>query len=76
MRDRARVAHLGEEALARVRVALDGGRQELEGDRLADFQVVCPVDLTHAAAPRKRDDAVAVGEEGAGREAAGFGGMR
>src|SRR5262245_55295587 len=33
--------------------------QELEGDRLSKFQVLCPIPLTHAASAEQADDAVA-----------------
>ena len=51
------------------RVVGDVGGQELQRDRLAELQVVGAVDLAHAAAAEQADDAVAAGEQGAGREA-------
>src|SRR2546425_4287797 len=36
-------------------------RKEFQGHRLAQFQVVGAVDLTHAAAPQQADDPEAVG---------------
>ena len=43
---------------------------------LPELQVVGAIHLAHAAAPDERDDAVAVAEDGAGREAAGVEGRR
>ncbi len=45
-------------------------RQKLEGDRLAQLQVVGTVHLAHAAAAETAHDAISLGEQGAGREAA------
>ena len=46
-----------------------GVRQELQRDRLAEAQIVGPIDLAHAAAAEQTDDAVAAVEERARREA-------
>ena len=62
VRDLARHAHLAVEALEALGVALERARQELEGDRLLELQVVGAVDLAHPAAAEQADDAVALGE--------------
>ena len=51
-------------------VLVDVGREKLERDRLPELQVVCAVDLAHAAAAETLDDAVAPAEERARFEAA------
>jgi hypothetical protein len=43
-------AHLFQEAAAAIRVLAEGRREELQGHRLAELQVVRPVDLTHSTA--------------------------
>ena len=43
--------------------------QELQRDGLAELEIVGAVDLAHAAAAERRDDAEAAGEERAGGEA-------
>ena len=72
VRDLARDAHLGVEALEAVLLRSESPRQELQRDRLAELQVVGAIDLAHAAAPEQADDPVALGEHRAGREAAGL----
>ena len=57
------VAEPGEGGLAHV-----GGREELEGDRLVEDQIVGAVDLAHAALAEPSEDAVAAGEHRAGNE--------
>jgi hypothetical protein len=55
--DLARGAHFTEEAPQALGVRVESGREELEGDRLTELQVVGPVDLTHPASsipPRPR----------------------
>ena len=42
-------------------VLLQSGRQELEGNRLAELEVVGTIDFTHAAASEQADDAVTIG---------------
>ena len=44
------------------------GRQELQRDRLSQFEIVCPVNLTHATAPEQTYDAVSIRENHAGQE--------
>jgi hypothetical protein len=56
------------EALEAIRVPVESRRQELERDRLAELQVVGPVDLTHPAFSQEPDDAVAAGEDDAREE--------
>ena len=71
MRHLPRRPHLGEEAIEKCLVRREPLRQELQRDRLAELQVVGAVDLPHAAAPDQADDAVALGEDRARREASG-----
>ena len=44
--------------------------EEFQSDLLAQAEVVGAVDLAHATASQQGDDAVAVGDEGSGKEAA------
>src|SRR5262249_53984443 len=44
-------------------------RQEFQGDGLTELQVIGAIDFAHAATPEETDDPVAVGENGARREA-------
>ncbi len=69
VRDLPRHAHLAVEALEAPGVALERARQELEGHGMLELQVVGAVDLAHPAAAEEADDAVALAEDGAGREA-------
>src|SRR5207344_2595535 len=46
----------------------DAGRQELQGDRLVERQVVRAIHFSHAAAAEQRDKAVASGDNRAWRE--------
>ena len=66
-------AHFVVELREARRIVRDVVGQELEGDRLSELEVVGAVDLAHAAAPERRDDAEAAGEDGARREAAPVG---
>jgi len=59
MGDLPRGADLAREALQAGRVLLEGLGQELQGDRLADAQVVGAVDLAHGARAQQTHDAVA-----------------
>ena len=70
MRHLARDAHFADEALAADRVAREIAREKLQRDRLAEFEVVGAVHLAHAAAAEQADDAIAIGEDRAGCEAA------
>ena len=70
VRDAARVAHLGVEAIDEGRLRREFRRQELQRDGLAELQVVGAVDLTHAAVADETDDAITIGEDRAGRKAA------
>jgi hypothetical protein len=49
-------------------IAIDVRRQELEGDRLPELEVVGAEDLTHPAAAEPADRPVAAAEDGARRE--------
>ena len=68
MRDRARDAHLVVELRQARGVGVSVVGQELQRDRLFELEVVGAIDLAHAAAAEQRDDAVAAGEQRAGRE--------
>ena len=70
MRDAARVAHLGVEAFDPGGLRRQLFRQELQGDRLPEFQIVGAVDLAHASAADEPDDAETLAEDGPGRESA------
>ncbi len=65
----ARGAHLVEEAVQAVLVALQPLGQKLERHRLSQLHVVGAVDLAHAAAAEQADDAVALVQHGARDEA-------
>ena len=66
--DLARGPHLVEEALETLGLRVESWRQELEGDRLPELEVVGPVDFPHAPPPQQADDAVAAGEHDARKE--------
>jgi hypothetical protein len=68
MRDLPREPDLGVELRQPRGIAVDALGQELERDRLPEFEIVRAVDLAHPAASEPSDDAVAVVEHGAGRE--------
>jgi hypothetical protein len=52
------------------RVAVHVRRQELQGDRVPELQIVGAEDLAHPAAAQAVDDAIAAAEDGAGSKAA------
>ena len=52
------------------------GWKEFQRHRLAQLQIVCPVDFTHPAAAEQPDNAVAVGKDGSGCEPASRHGIR
>src|SRR6185503_19287794 len=68
MRDLAPEAHLVMEPLEIGRVALAARREKLQRDGLAELRVVRAIDLAHAALAEDRGDAIAAGDDGAGRE--------
>ena len=70
MRYLPRHPHFGVELRQPCRIAIDRFREELQRDRLPEFEIVCAVDLTHPTFAEASDDAVAVVEDGAGFEAA------
>ena len=76
VRHLARGAHLGVEPLDAVAVGLEGGRQELERDRLLELEVVGAVDLAHPAAAQQAHDPVAIGEDRSRHEAISGSGAR
>ena len=64
-RDAQLVVKLREPAV----VGGDAAGQELQGDRLIEREVVGAIHFAHAAASEQRDQAVAAGDDRAGREA-------
>jgi hypothetical protein len=64
-----RGSDLVEEALEANRVVLDLAGQELQSYRLAEFEIVRPVNLAHAATTLQSHDAVTLVDDGAGNEA-------
>ncbi len=76
MGDLSRHPHFGVELRQSRWISIDVRRQELQRDRLSELQVVCAVDLAHAAAADAFDDAVAAAEKSARREAAMVNGAR
>ena len=64
MRDLPRHAHLVEEATEAIGVALEPRRQELQGDRLAELEIVGPVDFSHASPAQEADNPVAPCDRG------------
>ena len=60
--DAAGEADLGAHAVGEGRVCGDAGGEELDGDGLAQLEVVGAVDLAHSAAAEEGDDAVALGD--------------
>ena len=76
MRDLARQLDLGEEPRAAQLVVAELRGQELQGDRLAQLQVVGPVDLAHAAAAQPGHDAIAPRQLRARQEAGRAGSVR
>ena len=63
--DLAGDAHLAAESLQQARIERRGLGQELQRDLLLQFQVVCSVDLAHAAAAEKAEDAIPLTEDDA-----------
>ena len=59
MRDLPRHPHFGVELRQARGIAIDGLRQELQRDGLAELQIVGAVDLAHPALAEPPDDAVA-----------------
>ena len=61
--------HLSEETVQPLRVVLEPLRQEFQSNGLTEGEVVCAVDLPHAATTQKTDDSIATGENRSGNEA-------
>ena len=70
MGDLARHPDFGVELGQARRIAIDVRREELERDRLAEFQVIGAEHFTHPAATEPADDPVASAEKSAGRKTA------
>ena len=70
MRHLSRHPHLGVQLREAGRVSIDIRWQELERNRLPEFQIVGAEDLAHAATSQSPDDPVTSAEERPGREAA------
>ena len=66
-----RQAHFDEEALEQRGVRGEIPRQELQGHRLAELQIIRAVDLSHPAPPERADHPIAFREGRAGRERLG-----
>ena len=58
------------------RVLVDRFGQELQGDRLAELEVVGAIDLAHAAAAEERHQPIASGDDRASRQPSDFGHYR
>src|ERR1019366_5850453 len=74
--DRPRLVH---EPATHFRVALERGRQDLDGHAAAERGVRCEIDLSHAAPTEQADDLVpadALGKWFRGHRAASIGGIR
>ena len=69
MGDLARDANLVAEALERARVPGGSLRKKLQRDRLAEFEVGGAIDFAHAAPAEQGDDAIALEQQRARREA-------
>jgi hypothetical protein len=50
------------------RIGRDAGREEFQGDRMVQCQVVGAIHFAHPAAAEHRDEAIAPGNQGSGRE--------
>ena len=68
VRDLARDAQLVVELRPARGIAPRRLGQELQRDRLIEREVVGPIDLAHAAAAEQRHEAIAAGDDGAGRK--------
>jgi hypothetical protein len=62
--------NLVQETLQTTLVLLQTSRQELQRDRLAELQVIGPVDLAHPAATEQTDDSISAGQHRARNESA------
>ncbi len=76
VRHLARRPHLVEQELQRGGVGRQLVGQELQRHRLAELEIVGPVDLAHAAAAEQADDPVAPGDHRARKEAPVLVGVR
>ena len=70
VRDLAGEPHLVVELGQAHGIAFERRRQELQRERLPEFEVVGPIDLAHAALPESRDDAIPLADHSAGLETA------
>ena len=68
MRDLATETHFIVQSAEEDRVAREAGGKELQRDRLVELRVVGAIDLAHAAGAEEAGDAVAAGDDRAGRE--------
>jgi hypothetical protein len=57
-----------EETVEAYLITLHSRRQELQGHRLAELEVVGTIYLAHASAAEQADNAISLGEYGAGDE--------
>ncbi len=74
--DAKRHAHLAQEPIQAFLIVIEAGRQKLQSDRLAEFEVVGAVDLAHPTASQQSDHAVAVGKDRTGQETRAIAGYR
>jgi hypothetical protein len=70
VRNPERHPHLVQKTLQTALVLLQTSRQELQRDRLAELQVVGPVDLAHPTATEQTDDSIPLDQHRARNEAA------
>jgi len=70
VRNLARDSHFGEEARQQVLIFRGGRWQKFKRDRLPQLQIARAIYLAHAASADESNDAVALGEHGAGGETA------
>lgn len=76
VRDLPRHPHFRVQLRQACRVAIDGWRQEFQGDGLAELQVVRSIDLTHTTPAETPDDPVAAAEQRTGIESPVIDGAR
>src|SRR5208283_1434336 len=71
MRDLPRHAHFRIELIAPAGVLTMFGGEKLECDPLAEFEIVCAIDLAHATAAQQQHHAIAVRDHTAGSKSVG-----
>src|SRR6185437_15330120 len=76
MGDVAGDAHLAMEASQRRSVLYQSFGKQFQRDILVELEVFRAIDLAHAPSSHKRDNAIAVRQQGAGNDASAFGAQR